>query len=411
MDNDEKDRPDIYQISELNKPAETTLTPSKNSDIFAVKKEHTGQLGSIISMALSAGVFLCNAYRLDKRIVRDERGEIWQAADLEASRNVSVSLPPPDIRKDESAIEPVRQTAKRVEALDHPRIVPVRENLTDPEHGFFTVRKLVSGNTLDLHWQEYVQQHKKSAPAKVVKMLNDIAHALDYAHSVDIIHGDLCPKNITVGQDGEVYLDNFALLPVSAENVSITRKPYWAPEIVEGESATIFSDTYALAVIAYQLFSGRLPVSQEHGTPLPIPGVPSGVDAVIRKAMSKDADDRYDSCGTFVKALEESFREPPKIKPVPIMPKSKVPKKKPGSRILLLVVMLLFGLLIGGTVACFIYYDVGSIRSNYLVPPIPEPLPEPAPESTPESDETSLQESNRLTPTSPTVPADSVFAL
>jgi len=356
MSIDEKDKsndsPDVYQISELTKPIETAFTPSDASDIFAIKRENTDRLGSIIGMTLSEGVFLCSAYRLDKRIVRDEMGEIWQAADLGASRNVAVYLPPQDVRKSDSAIESVKQAAKRIEALDHPRVVPVLENFTDPEHGFFTVKKLVSGKTLDLHWQEYVQQHKKPAPKEVLKMLKDISHALDYVHSVGIVHGDICPKSITVGLDGEVYLDNLALLPVPIDNVSITRKPYLAPEVIEGESATAASDTYALAVIAYQLFSGRLPVLQEQGTPLPIPGVPSNVDAVVRKAMTKDVDDRYDSCGAFVRALEEGFREPPRIKPSAIKPVPKVSKKKPPKRkrcprILLHMTVLLLGLLIG----------------------------------------------------------------
>ena len=359
-DRNDSDRgnPDIYQISGLSKPPETTFVPSNNSDIFAIKKENIGRLDAIIAMALSEGVFLCNAYRLDRRISRDEMGEIWKAADLRASRNVIIYLPPSEIRKDEATIEPVRQAAKHVEALEHPRIVPVLQNFTDPEHGFFTVRKFVSGKTLDTYWQEYVRQHKKTVPNKVMTMLSDIAHALDYAHGVDIVHGDLSPKNIIVDLNGDVYIDNFALLPVRAENASAMRKPYLAPEVIEGNAATASSDIYSFAVVAYELFSGRLPFSTEHNVPLPIPGVPSDVDAIILKALSKDPDDRYDSCGAFVKALEASFRKKikaaAKTKPVATVPKPKLPGGKKRSTSLLLGMILAWLLLIGGAVAYFV---------------------------------------------------------
>jgi len=341
MADDKKDTPDIYPISGLSIPPETAFVPSSNPDIFAIKKENLDRLGSTIAMTLGAGVFLCNAYRLDKPISRNAMGENWKASDLGASRNVIIYLPPTAIRKDESATEPIRQNAKRVEALDHPRIVPVWENFTDLEHGFFTVRKFIGGNSLDVYRKEYINRHKKFSPGKAVKMLNDLAHALDYAHSVDIIHGDLCPKNIIVDLNDEIFLDNFALLPVLSENASAEQLPYLPPEVIEGQSAIISSDVYALAVIAYELLAGRLPFPPEmmNDVPLPIPHVPSTVDVVIRKAMSKDPDDRHDSCGAFVKALEMSFQEPKTTKPVAVKP---LPKPK-RSRVETIIRLLWMG--------------------------------------------------------------------
>ena len=353
MTDDDKDNSETYAISGLSKPPETVFTPSNDSDIFAIKKENIDRLDSLIAMALSAGVFLCNAYRLDRRLAQDEMGEIWKASDLKASQNVSVYLPPSEIRKDESACEPILQAAKRVEALDHPRIVPVLENFTDPEHGFFTVRKFVSDTTLDVYRKEYIKQHKKFAPLKAVKIVNDVAHALDYAHSVGIIHGDLCPKNIIVGQDDEVFVDNFALLPVQAESASAERQPYLPPEIAEGFAATAISDVYALAVIAYELLAGQLPYSPEtmNDVPLPIPNVPSAVDTVVRKALARDPDDRYDSCGTFVKALETGFQESAKGKPIAKPMKKIARPKSVAHRVLscvMVFVLLVLGVLLGG---------------------------------------------------------------
>ncbi|MCL2710964.1 MAG: protein kinase [Planctomycetaceae bacterium] len=326
----------IYALKEHADQPETVNTPTGNrdifnGDIFAVKKEHASQLGSLIGIALGAGVFLNQAYRLDKLLSRDEMGETWKATDIHGSRNVVVYLPPAALRKDETAIESIQKNATHVEALEHLRIVSFLDNSIDPEHGFFAVRKYVNGKTLDLFRTEYVKRHGRLAPTKIIKMLSDIAHALDYAHGVHIVHGDLCLKNIIVGLDDEVYLDNFACMPVEVATASAERKPYLAPEIVEGSAATARSDLYALAVIAYNLLSGRLPYTPEtvKDTPLPIPDVPDAVDTIVRKALAQEPHDRYVSCDAFVKALGSCFQESKKIKSVVVTPSLKSSSKPP----------------------------------------------------------------------------------
>ena len=353
------DSADVYSLRESSALPETVIAPSGNLDIFAIKKENSFQLGSLIGMTLDKGVFLCQAYRLDKRLSRDEMGETWQASDLRESRNVVIHLSLLEIRKDDTAIEPIRQNAKHVEALDHPRIVPLLANFTDPEHGFFTVRKFVNGKTLDVYRTEYVKRHGKLAPIKIIKMLTDIAHALDYAHGVGIVHGDLCLKNVIVDLNDEVYVDNFALSPIQAETASVARKPYLAPEIIEGHPATAQSDVYALAVIAYNLLTGCVPFLPEtmDDTPLPIPGVPSTVDAIIRRAISKDPDDRYNSCGAFVKALETGFHESLKIKSVTVTPSSKSSGNKTASRISFWLALIGLLCIVGG-VAAVLYMPI-----------------------------------------------------
>ena len=386
--NGNQDNPNTYALRESAILPETVVTPSDSGDIFAIKKENAAQLNSLVSMVLGEGVFLCQAYRLDKLLARDEMGEIWKASDLQESRNVVVYLPPLDKRKNESAIEPIQKNAKHIEALEHLRIVPQWDNQIDPEHGFFTVRKFVNGKTLDAYRTDYVKRYGKLAPSKVIKMLSDMAHALDYAHSVDIVHGDLCLKNITVGLDDAVYIDNFALIPVHTADASLERKPYLASEIIEGHAATAHSDLFSLAVIAYNLLSGRLPFFPPDTideTPLPIPNVPGAVDAVILKAMSKEPDDRYDSCSAFVRAIETGFQEANRIKSVAVAPKPKSAKTNKFSRITFLGALL--GLLIiVGILATVLYpqffipelspYEMEII--HVVKPPEPVPIDKPA---------------------------------
>jgi serine/threonine-protein kinase len=339
-------------------------------------------------------------------------GEIWKASDLQKSQNVAVYLPSPEIRKDESATESVKKNAKRVEALDHPHIVPTMESFIDPEHGFFTVRKWVSGSTLDVFRQGFVQRHKKLAPIDAVKILNNIAHALDYAHRVDIIHGGLCPKSITIGQGGNVFLDNFSLFPVPVDKASPTRKPYLPPEVLEGNVATVHSDIYALAVIDYELLSGRLPYSPESmDMLLPIPHAPSAVDTVVRKAMEKLPEDRYDSCGMFVRSLESGFQEP-KTRSVAVSPPSKLTFKTIIANALLWGLALTF---IGTAFYGFVHFD--DVKSTLLniAQNLGEPLSEPE-VSLPPHEESSSRPKEPLPPSTftelsqnPPLPPSSIY--
>ena len=121
------------------------IAPSDSQDIFALNPKDASALKAATEV-LGTGIILYDTYRLDRRLSQDEQGETWMATDRKAGENVIIYLPPKEIRKDRLAVRPVRQAAKHIAVLKHPRIVPILGRFTDPDHGFFVVRKFINGS-------------------------------------------------------------------------------------------------------------------------------------------------------------------------------------------------------------------------------------------------------------------------
>jgi len=288
-----------------------------DSDIFSIHAEETVRPAP----DLTTGLVLCETYCLDKRLFSNEQGETWIVHEIQTNTNFIAYFPPQTIRRERTAATPARRAARYMAALRHPRIVPITARLTDPIQGFFVVRQFINGNTLDLYWQKYLKERGKPEPKKAAGILSTLAHALDYAHRVSIVsndkirstgvfHGGLCPKDIIVRSDGEVYLDNTVFI-ASLAGESTERKPYLAPEILSGKPATAASDIYSLGVIAYEMLSGRLPPFPEEETRSgmlpPIPDVPGIANIVLRRALASFPHSRYETCGSFVRELALCF--------------------------------------------------------------------------------------------------------
>jgi formylglycine-generating enzyme required for sulfatase activity len=128
---------------------------------------------------------------------------------------------------------------------------------------------------------------------------------------------------VIVDPEEGIQVINFAL-PADILKEAKTKSVYLSPEERNGRSVDDKSDEYSLAVMAYELLAGSLPFEPHDtdATPLPIPGVSSAVDAVIHRAMSRDRDDRYETCQAFVSALEKESQNSKQSpgKPVVITP-------------------------------------------------------------------------------------------
>ncbi|MBO0782604.1 MAG: protein kinase, partial [Ktedonobacteraceae bacterium] len=165
------------------------------------------------------------------------------------------------------------------------------------------------------------------SPQEGLSYLRQAAEAIDFAHSKQLLHRDIKPSNMLLS-NGWLSLSDFGIAKLLTSNTyrSHTRKgagtpEYMAPEQAMGK-AQAASDLYSLAVIAFQMFAGRLPFEGEAAYELLLkqvtaeppgprqfnPQVPEGVEAVILKALSKQPQSRYRSCQEFVDALELAGR-------------------------------------------------------------------------------------------------------
>ena len=161
----------------------------------------------------------------------------------------------------------------------------------------------------------------------VVSYIKQAGRALQYAHDRGVIHLDVKPENMLVGERGQILLTDFGIAVGIQEldtqvihNIEGTL-PYMAPEQIEGRPCEA-SDQYALAIVVYEWLTGTLPfigseseIIRQHlmATPPPLcgraPGIPQAVERVVMRALSKDPRQRYPSVAKFTSALENASRQ------------------------------------------------------------------------------------------------------
>lgn len=277
--------------------------------------------GSQLSPGMELGRF-----RVEELIARGGMGEVWKAHDPTRQRPVVVKVLPAQFQGNPQEIARIQQSFQRINALQHQHICPVYDLGEDPRCGHYLVMKYVEGETLAVYRWKYVQQHGSFPLSELMRALRPIAAALDYAHGQKVIHRDIKPQNILVRSDGsDPQLVDFGLaaeIRESASRVSMTHSdtsgtyPYMAPEQWRGQRQDSKADQYSLAVVAYELLCGdppftavdtgilRLCVLQE-----PIPPIgdqPEQVNAGLAKALAKNPQERFSSCGEFLGVLESS---------------------------------------------------------------------------------------------------------
>ncbi len=256
-----------------------------------------------------------NRYRLDDLVAEGGFAEVWRAYDLELHRNVAVKLPKPS-RLDST--EAFTAEARRVARLKHPGIVPIFDVGRD-DGKVFIVSEFVDGGNLS-------RQIKRSKPTKaqVTAWILNIAEALQYAHNEGIIHRDIKPANILIDHHGRALLADFGIAQSASKTgrfaPSIGTLRYMAPEQLEGSEVDQRSDVYSLGVVFYELLTGELPYRSDHpatlrqeiiaGVHLRAKSLPAGLHRICRKAMERDAGNRFSSAKSFADEIRNLSKPP-----------------------------------------------------------------------------------------------------
>jgi len=214
------------------------------------------------------------------------------------------------------------QEASSAGQLSHPGIVTIYQ-LGEEGSDVFVVMEFIKGDSLHQVLGEKVPLDRTRA----LDMLRQIAEALDYAHRSGIVHRDVKPANILVREDGCIKVADFGLAKMiqdhtrslTAAGVSLGSPAYMSPEQVRAEQIDGRSDQFSLAIVAFQMLTGRLPFAGDSAhavmfqivsaDPLAIQDacghLPPGVTAALGKALAKNANDRYPTCAAFVRELAE----------------------------------------------------------------------------------------------------------
>src|SRR5262245_31305469 len=245
---------------------------------------------------------------------------VYRARQTDLERTVALKVLPPELSLDQSYIARFRQEARSAAALEHPHIVPIYE-VGAAEGLQYIAMKYIAGRTL----KDDVQERGALPIPQAAALLEQVADALDYAHSQGVIHRDIKPSNIMVAQNGWVYLTDFGLARGSTTSgltmagTVMGTPEYMSPEQAQG-LATIGppTDIYALGVVLYALLTGNMPSQAD--TPMgmliarlqyaPRPpreyrgDLPMPVEDVIMRALARRSEARYATDGALVQALK-----------------------------------------------------------------------------------------------------------
>lgn len=220
-------------------------------------------------------------------------------------------------RLTEHDLQAFLQEARTVASLTHPHIVRVLE-FGEESHTPYLIMEYCANGTLRQH-------HPKGTRVPLpecVTYIRQIAEALHYAHEHRIIHRDVKPENMLIGQNGTLLLSDFGIAITSQSSRYQGRQDiggtiaYSAPEQLQGKASTT-SDQYSLGVVLYEWLTGELPykgsfseiASQHLVAPIPsvrdkVPALPLAVEHVLQKTLAKDPQQRFQSMRDFAAALE-----------------------------------------------------------------------------------------------------------
>lgn len=263
-------------------------------------------------------------YQLGDEIGRGGMAFVYQGLDTSDGRAVAFKV----LRHEFAVTRPSRflREIRLLTQLHHPGILPLLDS-GHTETLFYFVMPLAEGETL----QARLEREPQLPLEQVRSIVSQVAAALDYAHEAGVVHRDIKPSNLFLC-GSQVLVADFGIAkdvtPLDGESTTSTgmvvgTAMYMSPEQADGDLRPDHrADIYSLGCVTYQMLVGEPPfagpnpqavLARHRATPAPSarlirPGLPRGVDSVVRKALAKSPADRYQRAGDFASALSDPVK-------------------------------------------------------------------------------------------------------
>jgi serine/threonine protein kinase len=282
------------------------------------------------NLASLTGQVLDQRYQIARKLGEGGMSYVYQAQEIETGRSVAVKILIPRLSRDPSSVERLRREATIATRLSHPNVCPILRLGETSDRLLYLVMPYLEGEPLSEH-----ETRRGAFPlAEGIPLLVQVCQGLGHAHDLQIIHRDLKPENVMLVPDPEaptgfraVVMD-FGLakerragpdvVKLTATGIVLGTPEFMSPEQIRGKPLDGRSDVYALAILAFELFTGQLPFSgksaQEtmiarlRGAPLKLrevkPDLPAKLEAAIGKALAVNPAERYGSMAELAHAFE-----------------------------------------------------------------------------------------------------------
>ncbi len=255
--------------------------------------------------------------------------QVYKAKDLITEKIVAIKIIKEDTMKNPLNLTRFEREARAAASLKQQNIVQVF-NLGTFEGRPYMVTELIQGKTL----KDALTLRGKFSFIEACDIMYQLCSAVYYAHQHGVIHRDIKPQNVFLTADGSIKLGDFGIATfqnsahITRSDVVVGSVHYLAPEISEGNPASVQSDIYALGVTFFELITGRVPFDDESAVTVALkhikdkfpsarkfnPKTPIIIEKIINKACAKSPYDRYKSTADMRKDIERILQNPDLIK-------------------------------------------------------------------------------------------------
>ena len=303
-------------------------TPSASSGTGGRTPHTPGKAGAGLDRASTlTSQILDGRYEVLKKLGEGGMSYVYLAKEISSGDTVAIKVLSPRLASDKSSVERLRREAGLAMRLDHPNVCRILR-LGESEDGqIYLVMPFLKGELLS-------DREVRAGPMDIavgVRLLQQMCAGLHYAHELQIVHRDLKPENVMLvpdGAEGEraVIMDfglakerraDPAIAKLTATGIILGTPEFMSPEQIRGKPLDARSDIYALGIVAFEMFTGKLPfqgrnaqemmIARLRSQPQPIrqlrADVPETVEKALVKALQTNPDDRFATAIDFGNAL------------------------------------------------------------------------------------------------------------
>jgi len=256
-------------------------------------------------------------YRIVRKLGSGGMANVYLAEDEELGRRVAIKILNDRYAGDDAFIERFRREAKSAASLSHPNIVSIYDR-GEAEGTYYIAMEVIEGRSL----KELILTRGPLPVADAVGYARQILQALRFAHRHGIIHRDIKPHNILIGEQG-LKVTDFGIARYGPSQMTeagsiMGTAQYLSPEQARGAPVTASSDLYSVGIVLYEMLTGRVPftgdspieIAMKHLNEWPRPPsktrpeIPEEIDQIVLRSLAKAPEDRYQSAEEFSEDLQ-----------------------------------------------------------------------------------------------------------
>ncbi|OYW76818.1 MAG: hypothetical protein B7Z37_07080 [Verrucomicrobia bacterium 12-59-8] len=256
-------------------------------------------------------------YEIHMLVGRGGMGAVYKGMQLSLDRAVAIKLLPPAIEQQDLAFaERFKNEARLMGRMNHPAIVSVYDFGRTADGQLYFIMEYVDGTDV----QRMIAREGKLPPEHALAITAHLCDALGYAHKQGIVHRDIKPSNVLIDMEGRVKVADFGLAKLAdkTQNSGLTQTgmamgtpDYVAPEtLMFGSDVDGRADIYAVGVMLYQMLTGDIPRGMFKMPSQKFRSIDPRFDAIIRRALEHDREERYQSSHELRQALDVILTTP-----------------------------------------------------------------------------------------------------